>query len=206
MGKPFVNLCSLPARCTALARTNGSKMDAQQQVLYFGSAAMAIVGTVGYHTLLKQIPSSMDPIISIGAIYVGVLILGAAIAPFICSGGNFISALRHLGWVQVGIAACILMMELGFLLMYRSGWRLSTGNVVTGVAINIALMILGMLFLMEKLSLAKVSGVLMCIVGVSMIAFGNDASSAAINDNEPLSSTEHGSSGFNLQPNDKRNS
>lgn len=141
---------------------------------FYISAVIATVGTIGYHNLVKKIPEAVDPVVSVIAIYIGVLILGVAILPVIYSGGRVTESLRQLGWVQIGIAVCIVLMELGFILMYRSGWKLSVGNIVTGVVINIVLMLIGILFLKEKLSMINMLGVLMCIVGVAMVGFRAD--------------------------------
>ena len=143
--------------------------------MYYLSALIATVGTVGYHNLVKKIPAAVDPMVSVIAIYVGVLVLGVVMLPVAYSGGRIAESMRQLGWVQIGIAVCIVLMELGFILMYRSGWKLSVGNVVTGVVINLALMIIGLVFLKEKLSVLNMLGVLFCIVGVTMIGFRPEA-------------------------------
>lgn len=150
-------------------------MATQNISMYYFSAGIAIIGTVGYHNLVKKIPHSIDPMVSIIGIYFGVLLLGLLLIPFIYSGGRIMDSVHQLGWVQFGIAACILVMELGFILMYRNGWDLSVGNVVTGVFINLALMGIGVLFLHERLSLINMVGVFVCIAGVSMIGYHGKA-------------------------------
>jgi len=142
---------------------------AKLQSLHYASAALAVLGTIGYHNLVKKIPATIDPMVSILAIYLGVLITGLALLPFALSGGRAWESVQQLGWVQCGIAVCILMMELGFLLMYRNGWDLSVGNVVTGVFINIGLMTNGICLLGEKLSVVNILGVVVCILGVALI-------------------------------------
>jgi drug/metabolite transporter (DMT)-like permease len=149
---------------------------------YYMSALTAIVGTVGYHQFLKKIPETMDPIVSIMAIYLGVIVLGAVVGPFVYTGGQISLAIKQLGWIQVGIAACILLMEIGFLLMYRLGWNLSTGNVVTGVAINVFLMAIGIFVLKEDLSILNIAGVVLCIAGVAMISYRNTAEISSVDD------------------------
>ena len=62
------------------------------------------------------------------------------------------------------------MIELGFLLMYRYGWSLSTGNLVTGVFVNIILVGLGAALLGEKISLLNAVGIALCILGVALIS------------------------------------
>jgi uncharacterized membrane protein len=62
------------------------------------------------------------------------------------------------------------MVELGFLLMYRYGWSLGTGNLVTGVFINLILVGLGVALLGEKLSFTNAVGIVFCILGVALIS------------------------------------
>ena len=63
------------------------------------------------------------------------------------------------------------MIELGFLMMYRSGWKLSTGNVVTGAVINLILVGLGVILLGEKVSTVNGIGIALCILGVALISY-----------------------------------
>jgi drug/metabolite transporter (DMT)-like permease len=135
---------------------------------YYLSATLAIAGTVGYHTFVKKIPPTIDPIVSLIGIYIGVLLIGLIMLPFIYSGERIAESVRQLGWVQIGIAISIVMIELGFILMYRNGWELSVGNALTSAVINLVLMAIGMAILREKLSMVNVSGILLCIAGVVM--------------------------------------
>jgi len=143
----------------------------KEYFIFYASAVTAIVGTVGYHMLMKKIPENVNPLISILGIYVAIVILSSLMLPFFIGSGTLLTSLKQMSWIQVGIAGCILMMEVGFLLMYRSGWNLSTGNIVTGVAINIALGFIGVVFLKEGLSALNIAGILLCITGVALIGY-----------------------------------
>lgn len=146
-------------------------MPGSNSMMYYISAALAILGTVGYHTLVKKIPATIDPVVSIISIYLGVLILGIVLVPFVYSSQKIMSSVHQLGLVQFGIAICIMLMELGFILMYRSGWDLSTGNIVTGVFINIILLVIGIGILREHLNVVNILGVIVCLGGVAMIEY-----------------------------------
>jgi drug/metabolite transporter (DMT)-like permease len=76
-----------------------------------------------------------------------------------------------LSWIQIALAASVMMIELGFLLMYRYGWSLSTGNLVTGVFVNLILVALGVTLLGEKLNPVNGMGIAFCILGVALIAY-----------------------------------
>lgn len=145
--------------------------------MYYLSAAMAVVGLVVYHTLLKRIPATLDPLVSVAAIYVLVMMFSLLLLPWFVERGTLGAQLRQLSWLQVAIAAVVFLLELGYLLMYRHGWDLSVGNIVTGVFVNLALLAIGVLVLREQVSAVNLTGVLLCIVGVGMV--GHTGSGAA---------------------------
>ena len=64
-----------------------------------------------------------------------------------------------------------MMIELGFLLMYRYGWNLSTGNLVTGVVVNIVLVGLGITLLGEKVNTINAIGIALSVLGVALISY-----------------------------------
>jgi len=147
-----------------------------KEYTFYLSAIVAILGTVGYHMRMKKIPSTINPLVSIVSIYVAIVILSTLMLPFFLGSGTLLAGLKQMTWLQGGIAFCILMMEIGFLMMYRSGWDLSTGNIVTGAIINIALGFIGVFLLKEGLSYLNIAGVLLCIVGVILIGYKSSSS------------------------------
>jgi len=139
--------------------------------MFYISAMIAIVGAVGYQYCVKRVSVSLNPVVSVIGAYIAVLILSLAILPFFHSEGGLVKQFRQLNWVQLAIAVSVLLIELGFLLMYRYGWNLSTGNLITGVIVNIALLGLGAIALGEKVSLTNAIGVVICIIGVALIGY-----------------------------------
>jgi len=160
-------------------------------VVYISSAVFAILGTTLYHVFLKKVPATMDPMVSVAAIYVFVLILSALIFPFFIDKSTLLGHIKGVGWIQFGIACAVICMELGFLLMYRSGWNLSTGSIVTGVVVSFALLFVGVLFWQEKLSAINIAGVLLCVIGVSMISYSSSEPGQSEPGQEELNQAEH---------------
>lgn len=138
--------------------------------MFYLSACVAIVGAVGYQYFVKRVPGSINPIVSVMATYIFVLVLGALILIFSPVDGGLLHQIRQLSWIQIVLAVTVLMIELGFLLMYRYGWPLSTGNLVTGVIINIILVGIGVFLLGEKVSFVNAIGISLCIIGVALIS------------------------------------
>jgi len=141
------------------------------KIMFYISAMIAIVGAVGYQYYVKRVPVSLNPVVSVIGVYIAVLILSVTLLLFFPSEGGLAKQFRQLNWIQLAIAVSVLLIELGFLLMYRYGWNLSTGNLITGVIINIALLGLGAIALGEKVSLTNAIGIVVCIVGVALIGY-----------------------------------
>ena len=139
--------------------------------MFYISAFVAILGAVGYQYFIKRVPESINPIVSVIGMYVTVLALGVILLPLFPAEGGLRNHFRQLSWIQIALAVTVMMIELGFLLMYRYGWTLSTGNLVTGVFVNIILVVLGVALLGEKVSLVNAIGIVLSILGVALISY-----------------------------------
>jgi drug/metabolite transporter (DMT)-like permease len=139
--------------------------------MFYVSACVAIVGAVGYQYFVKRVPASLNPIVSVIGMYVAVLALGVMLLPLFPADGGLRHHFRQLSWIQLALAGSVMMIELGFLLMYRYGWNLSTGNLITGVVINVILVGLGVTLLGEKVSIVNAVGIAFCILGVALISY-----------------------------------
>jgi drug/metabolite transporter (DMT)-like permease len=104
-------------------------------------------------------------------IYVAVLALGVILLPLFPADGGLRHHFRQLSWIQLALAVSVIIIELGFLLMYRYGWNLGTGNLITGVFINLILDGLGVALLGEKVNLVNAIGIAFCILGVALISY-----------------------------------
>ena len=139
--------------------------------MYYLSACIAIVGAVGYQYFVKRVPDSLNPIVSVIGMYIAVLALSVILLPFFSADGGLLQHVRQLSWIQLALAVSVLFIELGFLMMYRYGWNLGTGNLVTGVVVNVILVGLGVTLFSEKVSVVNAIGIVFCILGVVLISF-----------------------------------
>ena len=146
-------------------------MQRKNMIMFYISALIAIAGGVGYQYFIKRVPGSINPIVSVMGMYVAVLILGLILLLLFPADGGLRNQFRQLSWIQIVLAFTVMMIELGFLLMYRYGWSLSTGNLVTGVFVNIILVSIGVALLGEKVSFVNAIGIVLCILGVALISF-----------------------------------
>jgi multidrug transporter EmrE-like cation transporter len=131
--------------------------------------AVAIVATVAYHLVLKATPAEVNPFLSLAVTYAAVTVLFFAIYVATPGAESLRGALRPLNWTVLGLAAAIVLLDLGFLMLYRSGFQVSLGQLVTQSAAALLLLLLGVAFFREKLSLPNVAGILLCVVGLWLV-------------------------------------
>jgi multidrug transporter EmrE-like cation transporter len=85
-------------------------------------------------------------------------------------GAGLRESLQALNWTAIGLAAAIAFLDLGFLMLYRSGFDVSLGQLVTQSAAALLLLLLGVAFFREKLSPANIGGIVLCVVGLWLIS------------------------------------
>ncbi|MDH4261133.1 MAG: hypothetical protein OEW16_12650 [Gammaproteobacteria bacterium] len=131
--------------------------------------AIAIVATVGYHVALKLTPAAANPFLSLAVTYAIVTALFAAIYAVMPGSASLREALPQLNWTVAALAATIGLLDLGFLMLYRTGYNLSLGQLVTQSAAALLLLLLGVAWFREKLSLTNMGGILLCVLGLWLI-------------------------------------
>jgi len=131
--------------------------------------SLAIASTVAYHVVLKLTPADANPLLSLLLTYGSVaLLFGGAL---LLSPGEFAwrDEVRHLNWTAIALALAIIGLDLGFILLYRTGFEVSLGALVTQTAAAMLLVGIGVLIFSEKISLANAAGIVLCVAGLWLV-------------------------------------
>jgi multidrug transporter EmrE-like cation transporter len=67
------------------------------------------------------------------------------------------------------LGVVVVFLDLGFLMLYRGGFDVSLGQLVTQSAGALLLLLVGVAFFAEKLSLVNIGGILLCVAGLWLI-------------------------------------
>ena len=113
-----------------------------------------------YHLAQKSIPRDVHPLISVCASYAIALLTTLCLFPFFPVRAPLGQAVRQLRWSTL---------EVGFLLAYRAGWRISLGSTATAAALAVLLVPTGVLLYGERLTGANVAGIVLCIAGIVLV-------------------------------------
>jgi drug/metabolite transporter (DMT)-like permease len=131
--------------------------------------SVAVVATVAYHIVLKLTPAAANPFLSLAVTYAAVTVLFVGVYAFAPGTSPLRESLHALNWTAVALAVAILLLDLGYLMLYRTGFDVSLGQLVTQSAAALLLLILGVAVLREKLTLVNVGGILLCVAGLWLI-------------------------------------
>jgi len=130
---------------------------------------LAIVATVGYHLVLKVTPANVNPVLSLAATYMVVSVALVTVYLLAPAATPAREAVKLLNWTVFALAAAIIFLDVGFLMLYRSGFDVSLGQLVTQSAAALLLLGLGVVLFRERLNLANLAGIALCVVGLWLI-------------------------------------
>jgi multidrug transporter EmrE-like cation transporter len=129
---------------------------------------LVVGGSLVYHIAAKSVPKALDPVASVIGVYAAAL-LGSMAVYAVARPGSLpgVARLSHPAIAAVGFGA--LMIELGFLLTYRAAWPVSMASVITNGLVAVLLVPVGALLFGEAITFVKVIGVVLCLIGVSLL-------------------------------------
>lgn len=135
----------------------------------FAPLLLVVCGSLLYHVAAKSVPKAIEPVGALIGVY-GTALLASLAAYAVTRRGAMpsgVSSLWHPTVAAVGIGA--LLIELGFLITYRAAWPVSTASVMTNGAVAVLLLPIGALFFGEAITLARVGGVALCLIGLWLL-------------------------------------
>jgi multidrug transporter EmrE-like cation transporter len=136
------------------------------QLLWLG---VAIAGTVGYHLVLKLTPAGTNPFLSLAVTFAFGSLAFAGLYAVTPGPASLREALGQVNWTAPALAAVIVLLDLSFLMLYRSGFEVSVGQLITQSAAALLLLLLGVAFFAERLSMPNIGGILLCVAGLWLI-------------------------------------
>jgi drug/metabolite transporter (DMT)-like permease len=136
---------------------------------YYLPILLAVGGTLLYHLAQKSVPAASNPFFVLTLAYAVGMVTCAACGVFFPSGKSFLDSIRDTNWAAFGVGVAVVLIEIGFLLAYREGWKISTAAVAANVAVTVLLIPIGVGVYKEHLSLRVVVGVVFCVLGLILV-------------------------------------
>jgi uncharacterized membrane protein len=136
------------------------------------SVPLIIIGVLLYNISQKNIPKDANAFTALASAYLIALVGCIAVLLFsgeIKKGTSLFSDQKWLPIVLLGFS--LIMIELGFLYAYRTGWKISTTSIIAGSFTTVALALIGVLWYREEITLINVIGIVLSSAGVILINY-----------------------------------
>jgi uncharacterized membrane protein len=139
-------------------------------LLAYVSVGLAVLSNLLYNVSQKLTPSGANPAVALIVTYlVALAVSGIVLWAFFPLQTSLGQALRQLNWTTVAVGVAVVGIELGFLLGYRAGWRISFLQIMVSTSVTLLLIPLGLIAFKEKVSWVNVVGVALCLAGLILV-------------------------------------
>lgn len=139
------------------------------ELSYYWPIVIVVVSNVAYHIVAKSTPVSINPLASLGITYL-VGMIAVFLLYFLTSPVKSLATeYGSLNWTSFALGAAIVGLEYGFLNMYKVGWNISIGSLVASISVALILILVGILYYKETLTVPNLAGVLLCLAGLVLI-------------------------------------
>jgi drug/metabolite transporter (DMT)-like permease len=130
---------------------------------------LMILATTVYHVAQKSVPSQVNPVFSLVMNYLVALLGTLLLSPIYAQRKADLWSWKSMNWGSCVVGISIIGIELGVLLAYRTGWKISLVSVIGNTASALFLVSIGVFFFHEHLSVRSLAGVALCLAGLALI-------------------------------------
>ena len=138
-------------------------------ILFYGSMATTVFAIIVYQLVQKSIPKNADITASLIVTYSLALLVSLLIYPIVSKGGGGGAAFRSLNWASFALGLVIVLTEVGFLMVYRTGWQVSRAYIFASVMAMILLIPISLFFFKESLSWQNLLGIFLALSGILLM-------------------------------------
>lgn len=131
---------------------------------------MAVLGGVLYHVAQKAVPKAVSPFAAIIIAYFIGIVLCAVAMLLDPAEQSFRASLKAVNWAMLLLGFAAAIIEIGVLLVYRTGWEISTASVVINISVALVLLPTGVFIFQEQVSLRGLLGIACCLLGLYLLS------------------------------------
>lgn len=131
--------------------------------------ALIVLANILYNICSKETPQSIDPLASLTVTYLVGAGFSALLYALLNKKANLFTEYSHLNWTSFVLGLAVVGLEAGSIYMYKAGWKISSGQLVYSSVLAVCLVVIGVVFYRESISLTKAAGIAVCALGLYLI-------------------------------------
>ncbi|MEO7975144.1 MAG: hypothetical protein ABIU84_16305 [Thermoanaerobaculia bacterium] len=134
--------------------------------------AMVVAGNIAYHVGLKGMSTEIHPLSPLVVLFTTSAVATLVLRLVTGREAGLREEIAIAGWRPFAVGISIVAIELGFLLAYRAGWKISAAVVTANILVAIALLAVGALAFREPVTLPRLAGIATCLAGLWLVSRG----------------------------------
>lgn len=136
---------------------------------YIWPIMIVIVGNIVYQICTKSVPEKLDPFAALTISYSVSAVASVIVYLVTHRGGGLLREYAKLNWASIVWGLAVICIDVGYIFAYRAGWQISKASTVLSAFLAIGLLIVGAVIFREEITINKVVGTLICLVGLAII-------------------------------------
>ena len=138
--------------------------------MFYMWIVVAVISVVFYQILQKSISVNVNPVVSLMITYAVAFIVSAILYFIFPSTQNVVDSIKNAKYASYLLGLAVVGIEIGFLLIYRNGWKLGLAAPFSSSITNVLLVSIGLIVFKEHITGLKLLGLLFCTIGIVMIS------------------------------------
>lgn len=118
-----------------------------------------------YNICTKSTPEGANAFLSLAVTYAVGMIFSLAIFAFGGNGG-FVAEIKSLNWTSIVLGFVIVGLEVGYIFIYRAGWKVSAASLTANIVLACVLIFVGALLYKETITVKQLVGIAVCGLGL----------------------------------------
>ena len=131
---------------------------------------LVIISSTVYNICAKSTPQNIQPFASLALTYLVSAGLSLILFFVFSEEKHLMAELSKANWATYLLGFALVVLEGGWNYMYRTGWRLSVGSLVANTCLAFIMLLIGVLFYKEAITLRQLAGVLLCMGSMFLLA------------------------------------
>ena len=130
---------------------------------------LIVFSNVIYQICAKEVPENMDAMASMKITYIVGAVCSAVMFFAMNKNGNLLHEYTKTNWAPFFLGVSVVGLEVGFIYAYKNGWAVSTVSLVQSAFLAVVLIVVGGVLYHEAITLNKVVGIALCLIGLYFI-------------------------------------
>ena len=137
---------------------------------YLWPLFLVIFSNTLYNICTKSTPQNIQPFASLTLTYLVSAGISLILFFVFSESKDLLAEMSKANWATYLLGVVLVLLEVGWIYMYRVGWKISVASVVANIGLACTLLFVGVLFYKEVLTIRQLAGILLCMASMFLLA------------------------------------